>query len=780
MSGLENNPVLHVVVVGFHHKKGCQVDYSYPPLLKGQPFDSSELPECWKHLPSLALPDGAHNCEKETIYFHLPSVDCPQQTVYGISCYRQMNAERLLNRSLDITRGTVQKSVCVLSRLPLYGLIQTKLELITHVYFNERDFSKVALLEETYKNLNSLLSPDLVWGSQVFLGLSARDLILTFKHKTLILFKLLMLERKVLFYNTGVKDLCSVVLTLCSLFPGMIEKGLEEAAHVNMKRLSPDLRTIQEGDYLEVHYEDTEAHLGPSYDPALQSLDKEEKKNELNGNQRDSWPQDLPSLYSQNTSMSLIRDTPLISEGCNFTEPSLSNRDVWEDADNQNCLQYLNCHGNESQEELEPDSRDKSTKDILSGTEYFDQCCSTSSMELNGRSDCTDSVDQDALDVHGSKVVMEDESLLKEIDEALTSLSLNHSTTDIYDDHKDLGETEESVVKSSSQTERNGVLKLGMTYPQDVSTEDSVSVNSETSLLDETMKNNDYKSVSLTSLISLELDSCGLPLEIFKKGSLCHPYLSLPFLDHLADVNIRNFVIGANNVLFKQKKHLFDVIVEIEESKVEVFDADLRKQLHLTTEDLRFADYLVKHVSEEKNDVFLDGTGWEGGDEWVRAQFKLYLLSLLRTAQLEDANKETENFNSCFVMAWKTTNNYRKWKSGNYLGVLEVNPVHPFHGQLSVSDMKLRLSHTMQSSEKGRKLNQAVMSTGKVVGGAWTSAKSMMSSWWSSFGAPSQDLVTKSPVYSEPNLVTKNYQDEDESQHSKDLKSKIPDSVDDN
>jgi len=38
-----------------------QVEYSYPPLIPGRPVNSSECPEEWKHLPSLALPDGAHN-----------------------------------------------------------------------------------------------------------------------------------------------------------------------------------------------------------------------------------------------------------------------------------------------------------------------------------------------------------------------------------------------------------------------------------------------------------------------------------------------------------------------------------------------------------------------------------------------------------------------------------------------------------------------------------------------------------------------------------------------
>lgn len=65
---------------------------------------------------------------------------------------------------------------------------------------------------------------------------------------------------------------------------------------------------------------------------------------------------------------------------------------------------------------------------------------------------------------------------------------------------------------------------------------------------------------------------------------------------------------------------------------VHIQDLELRKTLNLTTADLRFADYLVKHVTENRDDVFLDGTGWEGGDEWIRAQFTLYLHSLLSSA----------------------------------------------------------------------------------------------------------------------------------------------------
>ena len=57
-------------------------------------------------------------------------------------------------------------------------------------------------------------------------------------------------------------------------------------------------------------------------------------------------------------------------------------------------------------------------------------------------------------------------------------------------------------------------------------------------------------------------------------------------------------------------------------------------------------------------------------------------------------------------------------------------PGHPFHGQLSMADMRLRLQHTMQTTDGGRKLNQAVAFTGKAMGGALNQAKSTFNSWW--------------------------------------------------
>ena len=54
-------------------------------------------------------------------------------------------------------------------------------------------------------------------------------------------------------------------------------------------------------------------------------------------------------------------------------------------------------------------------------------------------------------------------------------------------------------------------------------------------------------------------------------------------------------------------------IIDIEKDKIDILDPELKKALQLTTEDLRFIDFIIKQVSlENGSDIFLDGVGWEG------------------------------------------------------------------------------------------------------------------------------------------------------------------------
>ena len=69
-------------------------------------------------------------------------------------------------------------------------------------------------------------------------GLSLREFILQFKHKSVLLFKLLLLEKRVIFFKSPVQQLCATILSILSLHPGLIEKGLKEAACVKYEKLN--------------------------------------------------------------------------------------------------------------------------------------------------------------------------------------------------------------------------------------------------------------------------------------------------------------------------------------------------------------------------------------------------------------------------------------------------------------------------------------------------------------------------------------------------------------
>jgi len=254
--------------------------------------------------------------------------------------------------------------------------------------------------------------------------------------------------------------------------------------------------------------------------------------------------------------------------------------------------------------------------------------------------------------------------------------------------------------------------------------------------------------ISPTLVAGLPNEDCGLPLQLFGEGYLCHPYLSLSYMEILNDPDIRGYVIGATNVLFKQKKSLFDAVIELETGRIDIFDDELRRQLELTKEDLRFADHIIRHVVQERTNTFLDGVGWEGGDYWLRAEFKSYLLFMLRTSLLDEPNRYLDEFNSSFMQSWKATNNYKQWNESPHPAVMELLPGHVCSGHLSMSDVKLKISQistTVQNSEKAKKLtiaaantSRAVAATGKVVGGAITQAKGAFSQWWSTFQNPEQ------------------------------------------
>ncbi|XP_029416717.1 late secretory pathway protein AVL9 homolog isoform X3 [Nannospalax galili] len=586
--GGPRGPVLHIVVVGFHHKKGCQVEFSYPPLIPGEGHDSHTLPEEWKYLPFLALPDGAHNYQEDTVFFHLPPRNGNGATVYGISCYRQIEAKALKVRQADITRETVQKSVCVLSKLPLYGLLQAKLQLITHAYFEEKDFSQISILKELYEHMNGSLGGTSLEGSQVYLGLSPRDLVLHFRHKVLILFKLILLEKKVLFYISPVNRLVGALMTVLSLFPGMIEHGLSDCSQYRPRKSMSEDSGLQENNLPADGF-----ISGSAPDVSNTSLGT------------------VMKIKAGNHGGDAALKTDQVEDNSKGQEPNNSSR-------------YLKIPSRPSPESSESD--------------------------------------WETLDPS----VLEDPNL------------------------KERGQVESDQTNS---------------FPKDSLLSDSPPITVQPQA-------NTGQVVLIPGLISgLEEDQYGMPLAIFTK---------------------------------------------VEEALIQIHDPELRKLLSPTTADLRFSDYLVRHVTENRDDVFLDGTGWEGGDEWIRAQFAVYIHALLAATLQFDNEKMLSDYGTTFVTAWKNTHNYRVWNSNKHPALTEINPNHPFQGQYSMSDMKLRFSHSVQNSERGKKIGNVMVTTsrnvvqtgkavGQSVGGAFSSAKTAMSSWLSTFTTSTPQSLPEPP-----------------------------------
>ncbi|CAH1789148.1 unnamed protein product [Owenia fusiformis] len=832
-----SGPILHVVVVGFHHKKGCTVEYSYPPLIEGNPVESSELPAQWKHLPSLALPDGAHNHEEDTIFFHLESRDEQNETVFGISCYRQILATDLINRGTDVTRNTVQKSVCVLSKYPLFGLITAKLELITHAYFQERDFSQVSLLEETYKNLNMSVTgakDDAQW----FVGLSSREAVIQFKHKILVLFKLMMLERRVLFFGSPVKKLCNTLLSVLALHPGMIECGLKESACLTKASncVASSLKITNIGNnmdsvdnFLEVQYNkesDRTTLESKLEDNAFIKNDapKSDNQNQLEETLSDE-NKNIPHVdhkSSDNVSNDGERLTRELSVGSDVSERDISavisrgrlasdkrkvldnkgHEIVCEDPSHkeQACdvsqithIEAIQRLSSQDGDEAMLSSSPKVSSGPLDNINDITQVEPVQGLRVDVTQpipinvqdlDTPESIQQidneDLFSFEEDKLLLTmegtDTSSTRTPDSDIPDLSIGGTSVDpdkkghgLYiatsDPMNNMFNSEDSFQDISLLSDKDTPKSELAPVPIIARKDSQSSINSSNSI-----KSNNSNISSKTMLLkgkltsvfgfkggqkqeveqksespeiierplsptTLNLDDFGLPLSIYTKGSLCHPYLSLQYYDLLVDVNVRCLVIGATNMLFKHKTALTDVIVEFDENKIEIHDPELRKQLNLSTADLRFADYIVQTVHEDQGDIFVDDTSWEGGDEWLRAQFKTYTLSLLATT-LSDDEKALDDYNSHFMNAWRTTHNYRMWQNTPHDAIKQVEPGHPFRGQVNVADMKLRLAHTMQYTTGGKRINAAVMSTGKamsqtgkVVGGALTNAKSAVSSW---------------------------------------------------
>jgi len=198
-----SNPIHSIVVVGFDHKKGSVVEYQYPS-------DAQEFPI----LPYLSLPDSVHNESHDFLYFTLQSGG---QYLYCVSCFRQVRNSK---QAQSLERNCVQKAVVVVSRLPYLGLIASRMQATTEVYFEQENFENTQILKDMYESLQN--SFENTHSSQLNTGFSTRKLLMTLKENLMVLFKLLLLEAKVIVFSKKPSNLSCAIWSLLSLYPGQL------------------------------------------------------------------------------------------------------------------------------------------------------------------------------------------------------------------------------------------------------------------------------------------------------------------------------------------------------------------------------------------------------------------------------------------------------------------------------------------------------------------------------------------------------------------------------
>ncbi|KAJ9623496.1 hypothetical protein H2203_005758 [Taxawa tesnikishii (nom. ined.)] len=218
-----------VCVVDFHHARGPEVE-TWIGVEEGLTRLSTMIGDSYRFLlfRTVLMPTG-----EDFSYFSLVCKSTPPRSLFGISCTRQLDATELKNRPKDVTRSVVQKAVVVITDSPqTFSAVREKLSVVTRAWFAQKDFTDREILQHFQESLCKSYDEHEHERDQYF-GLSLREIIHEYKWQTLVLFKCLLLQPKMLFFGAHCEQLCLVQFSLISLIPGLM-RNLRDCADPQM------------------------------------------------------------------------------------------------------------------------------------------------------------------------------------------------------------------------------------------------------------------------------------------------------------------------------------------------------------------------------------------------------------------------------------------------------------------------------------------------------------------------------------------------------------------
>ena len=235
-----NNHILFIALITFHHKLGGIIECTFPPkeeiiyneelrsLIDNEKFNSpnSILEFISNNLINYCLIDGIHLSNNDTNFFFIHDFKKP---IYCLSYYIQKKTDNKENKIEDNfqenIRGCIQKSICIISTLPLFGNINVYQNYYTNlsnqmtIYMNQKSLNDKSVLNDIYNKLLYEFEPDKKW---IF---NLRKVVLLLKDNILIILKLILLEKRIIAFSQIPSNASLLIMTILSILPGNYLNG---------------------------------------------------------------------------------------------------------------------------------------------------------------------------------------------------------------------------------------------------------------------------------------------------------------------------------------------------------------------------------------------------------------------------------------------------------------------------------------------------------------------------------------------------------------------------
>ena len=237
-----NEQILFLALITFHHKQGSVVECTFPSKeeiisneLMNSLIDKNNekiktkelaLDYILNNLVNYCLIDGIHLADKDSNFFFIH--DFPK-ILYCFSYYIQKHTDNGENNIEDDfqenIRGCIQKSICIVSTVPLFGNILIYENYITHLskqmtlYMNQKSLNDKTVLIEIYNKLKNEFQKERQW------LLNIRKAFSILKDDLLIILKLIILEKRIIIFSQIPSNVSLLIMTLLSIFPGNYSNG---------------------------------------------------------------------------------------------------------------------------------------------------------------------------------------------------------------------------------------------------------------------------------------------------------------------------------------------------------------------------------------------------------------------------------------------------------------------------------------------------------------------------------------------------------------------------